>query len=111
MIFPLKEVPMEAALLGLSGRTVLESAVVTIGCTADNQIVVNDAKVSSHHAEMRLIGQGYSIIDLSSANGTFVNEQRLEGAVSLPLNAGAMLPIGHTTFTHALSPTSPPTPT
>jgi pSer/pThr/pTyr-binding forkhead associated (FHA) protein len=94
---------MEAVLMGLSGRTVLESAVVTIGSTADNQIVVNDAKVSSHHAEMRLVGQGYSLIDLSSANGTFVNEQRLEGAVSRPLNAGDMIRIGDTTFRYAVS--------
>src|SRR5260370_13652777 len=103
VIFPVKEVPMEAALIGLSGRTVLESAVVTIGCTEDNQFVVNDAKVSSHHAEMRLIGQGYSIINLSSSNGTFVNEQRLDNAVSRPLNAGDMTRIGDPTFTSALN--------
>jgi hypothetical protein len=94
---------MDAALLGPSGRTALNSTIVTIGYTADNQLVVNDAKVSMHHAEMRLIGQGYSLIDLNSANGTFVNEQRLWSGVPRPLNAGDIIRIGDTTFQFVMS--------
>jgi pSer/pThr/pTyr-binding forkhead associated (FHA) protein len=94
---------MDAELLGPSGRTVLKSTVVAIGNTADNQLVVNDAKVSPHHAEMRLVGQGYCLIDLSSANGTFVNEQRLESGVPRPLNAGDFIRIGDTTFQYTMS--------
>jgi len=101
---------MEAALLGPSGRTILESAVVTIGHTADNHCVVNDAKVSSYHAEIRLIGQGYSIIDLSSTHGTFVNEQRLESAVPHPLTTGDMIRIGDTAFKYEVSDVSHVTP-
>jgi pSer/pThr/pTyr-binding forkhead associated (FHA) protein len=97
---------MEAVLLSPSGRTVLESAVVTIGRTADNQFVVNDASVSSHHAEMRLLVQGYSIIDLSSANGTFVNEQRLDSDVPCLLNAGDLIRLGDATFRYAVSDVS-----
>jgi hypothetical protein len=76
---------------------------VTIGYTADNQLVVNDAKASMHHAEMRLIGQGYSLIDLSSANGTFVNEQRLASGVPRPLNASDIIRIGNTTFQYVMN--------
>jgi hypothetical protein len=97
---------MDAALLGPSGRTILKSTIVTIGCTADNHFVVNDAKVSMHHAEMRLIGQGYSLIDLSSAHGTFVNEQRLESGVPRPLKTGDIIRVGDTTFQFALSDVS-----
>jgi hypothetical protein len=94
---------MDAALLGPSGRTVLKSTVVSIGYSSDNQLIVNDSKVSPHHAEMRLVGQGYCLIDLSSANGTFVNEQRLENGVPRPLNAGDIIRIGDTTFQYAMS--------
>src|SRR6266699_5277532 len=97
---------MDAALLGPSGRTVLKFPVVSIGYSSDNQLVVNDAKVSTHHAEMRFIGQGYSLIDLSSANGTFVNEQRLESGIPRPLNAGDIIRIGDTTFQYTMSDVS-----
>lgn len=99
---------MEAALLGPSGRTVLSSAVVSIGRTADNQFVVNDSKVSSHHAEIRLVGQGYSITDLGSSNGTFVNEQRLASNVPRPLNEGDMIRIGDTQLRYAVVAQAPP---
>ncbi len=52
----------------------------TIGRSADNQIVVNDAEVSRRHA--RIIsrqdaeGTKYFIEDLGSTNGTFVNGLR-----------------------------------
>ena len=48
----------------------------------DNGLVVSDPSVSSHHAEIRPDDQGYSIIDLGSKNGTFINGQRL--AINTP---------------------------
>lgn len=66
---------MEAALNGPYGRTILESPVVTLGRAPDNQVVIGDAKASAHHAELRSDGQGYSLVDLGSTNGTFVNDK------------------------------------
>lgn len=91
---------MEAALRGPSGRTVLGTGVLTIGRAADNQLVVNDSKASSHHAEMRLVGQSYTITDLGSTNGTFVNDQRLDRSVPRQLNASDRIRIGDTLFTY-----------
>ena len=70
---------MAATLRGPYGQTILEptSNPYTIGRGPDNQLVLQDTKVSSHHAEIRSQGQGYEIIDLGSSNGTFVNEQQL----------------------------------
>jgi hypothetical protein len=91
---------MEAALKGPSGRTLLGTGALTIGRAADNQLVVNDSKASSHHAEMRLVEQNYTITDLSSTNGTLVNDQRLDPRVPRQLNAGDRIRIGDTLFTY-----------
>jgi hypothetical protein len=98
---------MEAVLQGPSGRTVLGPAVLTIGRTSDNQLVVNDPKASSHHAEMRPSGQGYNIIDLGSTNGTFVNNQRLDRNVPRPLANGDRIRIGDTVFNYTATDVAP----
>jgi pSer/pThr/pTyr-binding forkhead associated (FHA) protein len=66
---------MEAVLQGPFGRTVLGLNVINIGRASDNQLVVKDQTTSSHHAEIRPGAYGYSLSDLSSTNGTFVNER------------------------------------
>jgi hypothetical protein len=98
---------MEAVLQGPSGLTVLGVAVLTIGRTADNQLVVNDPKASSHHAEVRPSEQGYSIIDLGSTNGTFVNNQRLDRNVPRPLANGDRIRIGDTVFNYTATDVAP----
>ena len=104
---------MEAALQGLTGRTVLGPAVLTIGRAPDNQLVLNDTKASSHHAEISQAsdGQSYSITDLGSTNGTFVNEQHIDQNVARSLNAGDTVRIGDTTFTYEVSSASQVAPT
>src|SRR6266567_5999882 len=42
---------MEAALSGPTGRTVIESAIFTIGSSPDNSLVLNDVKVSAQYAQ------------------------------------------------------------
>ena len=89
---------MEATLQSPFGQTVPESGVVTIGSTPDNRLVVHDAKVSPHHAILRPTEQGYTITDLGTAEGTFVNDQRLEPAVPRLLTAGDRIRIGERVF-------------
>jgi pSer/pThr/pTyr-binding forkhead associated (FHA) protein len=71
----------------LSGRT------LRIGRDAQNDIVVNDAAngVSRFHAEIRLEGGIYTIFDLNSRNGIWVNRQRVPSAV---LQLGSPVTIG-----------------
>lgn len=59
--------------------------VITIGrSTENNDIVVNDEKVSRNHLQMVMEDNGnYSVVDLGSTNGTFVNGQRISGEVRL----------------------------
>jgi predicted component of type VI protein secretion system len=47
---------------------------ITLGRLPDNNIQVDDASVSSHHAQLNLSGNGnYLLKDLNSTNGTRVN--------------------------------------
>jgi pSer/pThr/pTyr-binding forkhead associated (FHA) protein len=47
---------------------------ITLGRLPDNNIQVDDASVSSHHALFNLVGNGnYQLKDLNSTNGTRVN--------------------------------------
>lgn len=48
-----------------------------IGRSADCDLVINDPKVSRSHALIEWDERGFSIRDLGSSNGTFVNGQRI----------------------------------
>ncbi len=91
---------MNAVLNGPFGPTTLGPAVLTMGRAATNALVVNDAKASSHHAEISPAGPGYTIADMGSTNGTFVNEERLERNAPRVLNPGDRVRIGDTVFTY-----------
>lgn len=72
----------------------LNKGIITIGRDITNDIVINDPEVSRHHCRLTQGGGGYTIEDLGSTNGTFVNGQRLTGA--RPLSHGDMLGLGET---------------
>lgn len=54
---------------------------VTVGRLPDNTISIDDASISSHHAELQLETEGYRLRDLGSTNGTFVNGEQITEAV------------------------------
>jgi predicted component of type VI protein secretion system len=68
--------------------------IMTIGRDVSNDIVINDAEVSRHHARLTRQVGGYMMEDLSSTNGTFVNGQRLIGP--RPLSRGDNVGLGET---------------
>jgi len=68
--------------------------VITLGRDISNDLVVNDAEVSRTHLRLTRGIDGYTIADLGSTNGTFINGQRLLG--SRPLNNGDQIGLGET---------------
>lgn len=77
--------PVEAAAsvetIDFGDRTTIQ-----VGREAGNDVVLNVPQVSRFHASIEKIGQRYRVRDLRSANGTFVNNQRIDGEVWLKPN-------------------------
>ncbi len=71
----------------------LVEAVVSVGRDASNRIRLHDTEVSRRHAEFRQDGVGYILVDLDSANGTFVNEHKIRQTA---LRSGDHVQIGQT---------------
>jgi pSer/pThr/pTyr-binding forkhead associated (FHA) protein len=68
---------------------------LTIGRLPDNDVVIDNPAVSSHHACLFRDGNDWVIEDLDSKNGTFVNGKRVARHV---LQHGAVLLIGKHTL-------------
>jgi signal transduction histidine kinase len=55
----------------------LEGDALRIGREATNSFQLHDQEVSRHHAELLRDGRTFTLVDLDSSNGTFVNGQRI----------------------------------
>lgn len=58
----------------------IDKTPITIGRKPDNDIVIDNMAVSSHHAKLTLQGNSYVVEDLQSTNGTFLNGKRIINA-------------------------------
>ena len=81
----------------LSGNTFeLDKPVGTIGRAKHNDVQVRDDSISSAHATLLRKGDAWYIVDLRSANGTFVNGSRASG--ERELTSGMHLRLGAVEF-------------
>ena len=70
---------------------------ITIGRAGDNTVVLDDPLVSRYHARVDLLADGSArVVDLSSANGTYLAGQRLVGEQIV--RAGHRVTCGATVF-------------
>lgn len=89
-----------ASFITADGRTFAvelraEAAPAYIGRAAGNAIKLDDEGVSRLHCSLSLrTGGGVVIADVGSANGTYVNEQRLDRDEARPLKRGDIVGVG-----------------
>jgi len=69
----------------------LDTEVTRAGRHPDSEIFLDDITVSRRHAEFVRQGPGYTVRDVGSLNGTYLNRERLEEA---PLRHGDEVQIG-----------------
>ena len=72
-------------------RFLLDQDVTTAGRHPESDIFLDDVTVSRRHAEFRREGSGYTVHDVGSLNGTYVNRERIDAA---PLSGGDEVQIG-----------------
>jgi NADH dehydrogenase len=75
----------------------LEADELHLGRASDNHIVVNDREVSRRHSVLKREGSNYVLEDLGTANGTYVNNQRIQRQI---LVSGNVIRLGQTVFTY-----------
>ena len=66
---------------GLNNISFGETTQITIGRDLSSDVTLNAPTVSRFHAQVERVGHRYRVRDLGSSNGTFVNDQRIEGTV------------------------------
>jgi hypothetical protein len=74
------------AFIIINGRKVfpLKDRVINIGRRLENQLVIDDPRVSRTHAQLRAIKGRYVLFDLNSTGGTFINGQRTSQTALYP---------------------------
>lgn len=77
----------------LGQRFDVHEGVTSIGRGSENDIVLGDDSVSKDHSKVKYFEDRdvYKIYDLVSTNGTFVNDDRIEGTVELKDNDNVMI--------------------
>ena len=79
--------PVGSALLvvqrgpGAGSRFLLDKDVTTAGRHADSEIFLDDVTVSRRHAEFHRTGDTFTVSDVGSLNGTYVNRERIDSVV------------------------------
>ncbi len=74
------------------GQELVLKGNVRLGRETDNDIVLIDPKISRHHATFEVAGGDYTVADLGSTNGTYVNDLKISGPYSL--KAGDRIRVG-----------------
>jgi signal transduction histidine kinase len=76
-------------------RFELKAKVVGLGRDATNPIRIHDNEVSRRHAEVRRVEDAFQLVDLQSANGTYLNDEPVD---QVTIRSGDQVRLGQTVF-------------
>ena len=71
----------------------LTGPLISIGRGSDNDLILDDPQVSRHHCQLKLQYGAYSLTDMGSTNGSYVNGQRVS---EVALGPGDVIELGGT---------------
>ncbi|MDR2703441.1 MAG: FHA domain-containing protein, partial [Cellulomonadaceae bacterium] len=83
-------------------RFLLDAPEVMAGRSVKADIFFDDVTVSRKHAEFRRVADGYTVKDIGSLNGTYVNRQRIDEETMLA--SGDEVQIGKFKMSYQFSP-------
>jgi pSer/pThr/pTyr-binding forkhead associated (FHA) protein len=66
------------------GKTFALTGTMVIGRQADSDIPVPAEEISRHHARLQVTADGVLVEDMNSANGTFINDKRVQNGLLKP---------------------------
>jgi pSer/pThr/pTyr-binding forkhead associated (FHA) protein len=79
------DIPPNAVFLMEGGKSYpLDRSVINIGRMLDNDLVIDDPRVSRHHAQLRAVDGHFVLLDTNSTGGIFVNERRVTQTILYP---------------------------
>jgi pSer/pThr/pTyr-binding forkhead associated (FHA) protein len=79
----------------------LNPGIFTIGCAADNDIVLNEPGISDYHAKLVTYFHQSVLVDLSSEGGSYLNGARV---IRHSINNGDLIKLGNHVFKIRLRP-------
>jgi len=79
-------------------RFIVPPTGLKIGRTAPADVIVAGTAVSRSHCVVELAADKLRVTDLNSTNGTYIDNQRIDGSEILPV--GAILRVGNVSFEH-----------
>jgi pSer/pThr/pTyr-binding forkhead associated (FHA) protein len=62
----------------------LVKAIINIGRSLENDLVIDDLRVSRNHAQLRAVNGQFVLFDLKSTRGTSINGHRIAQAILYP---------------------------
>lgn len=98
------EIPDNAFLI-VNGAEVfpLKKSIITIGRMADNDLVIQEVRISRYHAQLRAVKGQYILVDLQSTGGTSVNGEKIQKTELYP---GDVLSFAGVPVIYGQSPTA-----
>jgi hypothetical protein len=103
---PVSEGPQGRPFLVLEGRrhVNLTQPVVSVGRALDNDVIIDDPRVSRHHAQIRHRYGHYVLYDLDSSGGTRINDYPVEECV---LHSGDVISFAGVEVVYGEDPPTP----